>query len=486
MSNDLSHQRHKGSIGPGPGPKLKAARIKAGLEIAEIAAQLRLRKRVVEDLENNNYETLPASVFVQGYYRNMAEALGLPKDEVVQAYFQAINLNESEPAREPGPIKAPPAEPKPAPEARQEGGKGFMGRLTTGIKTLGSRTDAQQETREPVQDLSQPRPAPKARPLPSSKHEAPEPATQAPARPKAETRTESRPDTRVEPTLELDEEPAAYDEAEFEPASQPAPKSQPRPEPRTEPRSFRPGPRPQRQATHLNERNLDPDNHAETPRSFRPRGGNGGLPLPRISLTSWLPQNPGRLLRRIGLTLAVLAVIGLAGWGISLIPMRGLVDDMMSKWSALIDSPQQGTPTIPPQLAEDEDQLEPMAPSADTQLLEPPPLSDSLLDFENNLNASPEEAEEPAAQEPQAPAKKGNHKIIVELKGVSWVEIEDATKEYRLVGELAKDSVHELKGSPPYKVLFGRGNLVKLTVDGKNFDFSKYQQGSVARFTLDP
>lgn len=468
MSNDHSpHQRNKGGIGPGPGPRLKAARIKAGLEIAEVASQLRLRKSVVTDLENNHYESLPASVFVQGYYRNMAEALGLPKDEIVQAYFQAINQATAEASQEP--TRPLVEESKPA-EAPEEKGRGFMGRLSNGLKAFGGKSGPQEDPGAVAQDLSQPRPVPKARPLPKPKTEPPQPAA---PRPRIEPRVESR----VEPSLEMEDGADSAQESDTQPGFRPEPRLEPTTESRPSAR-----PRPARQATAVEARDTD---LAETPRSFRPRGRDAtpGFSLPKVSFSRWLPKNPAVLVRRTFFFTAIVAVIALVLWGISQIPMRGLVDDMMRKWSALIDSPQQQTQAIPPQLGEPEPFSTPLEPSADTQLLEPPPLSDSLLDFEPpGLTASPEVADEPSEPAPTA----GPHKIIVELKGVSWVEIEDATKEYRLVGELQKGSVHELKGSPPYKVLFGRGNLVKLTVDGKDYDFSKYQQGSVARFTLNP
>jgi cytoskeleton protein RodZ len=79
--------------------------------------------------------------------------------------------------------------------------------------------------------------------------------------------------------------------------------------------------------------------------------------------------------------------------------------------------------------------------------------------------------------------KKG---FFIEMVGKTWVDIRDSTGEFKLLGEMNKGERHQLGGKPPYNVLFGRGDAVKLYVDGKPYDLSVYQKGSVARFTFDP
>jgi cytoskeleton protein RodZ len=70
----------------GPGERLRAARIAAGLEVDRIAAQLHLKPGQVEELERDHYDSFDARVFVRGYLRNYARLVGLPVDSVLEAF----------------------------------------------------------------------------------------------------------------------------------------------------------------------------------------------------------------------------------------------------------------------------------------------------------------------------------------------------------------------------------------------------------------
>jgi cytoskeleton protein RodZ len=77
-----------------PGQRLRAQRQSRGVEIERIAAQLHLRKDVVEALEQDRYETLPAPVYVAGYLRNYARLIGLDPILIVNAYHAALPLTD--------------------------------------------------------------------------------------------------------------------------------------------------------------------------------------------------------------------------------------------------------------------------------------------------------------------------------------------------------------------------------------------------------
>ncbi len=72
---------------PSPGSRLRQAREALGMEIATLAEQLHLSKAMVQALEEENYEVLPARVFVRGYYRNFARAVNVP-EEVILSEFE--------------------------------------------------------------------------------------------------------------------------------------------------------------------------------------------------------------------------------------------------------------------------------------------------------------------------------------------------------------------------------------------------------------
>ncbi len=59
-----------------------------GMEVATVAEQLHLSRVMVHALEEENYEVLPARVFVRGYYRNFARLVGAPVEVVLKEFGQ--------------------------------------------------------------------------------------------------------------------------------------------------------------------------------------------------------------------------------------------------------------------------------------------------------------------------------------------------------------------------------------------------------------
>ena len=74
------------------GEILREARERAGLSRQELAAQLKLSVRIVESLEQENYDALPSTVFVRGYLASFARQLNLDADKLLDAFCQ--NLSE--------------------------------------------------------------------------------------------------------------------------------------------------------------------------------------------------------------------------------------------------------------------------------------------------------------------------------------------------------------------------------------------------------
>ena len=84
------------------------------------------------------------------------------------------------------------------------------------------------------------------------------------------------------------------------------------------------------------------------------------------------------------------------------------------------------------------------------------------------------------------PAVANERRIVVEFFEPCWVDVRDATREFKLFGEMPKGARKVLGGEPPYQVVIGKTSAVRLTVDGVFFDIGRYARGNVARFTLDP
>jgi len=69
-----------------PGKLLAAGRRARELTLDEVADALNLSPQAVEWLETDNFSSLPAAAFTQGYIRNYAKYVGLDADGVVAAY----------------------------------------------------------------------------------------------------------------------------------------------------------------------------------------------------------------------------------------------------------------------------------------------------------------------------------------------------------------------------------------------------------------
>jgi cytoskeleton protein RodZ len=81
----------------GPGSQLRKARERQGLDQAKVAVQLHLNQSLVQALEWDDYEHLPAAVFVKGYLRNYARLLGVNEDSVIEAFQQLQPDDEKQP-----------------------------------------------------------------------------------------------------------------------------------------------------------------------------------------------------------------------------------------------------------------------------------------------------------------------------------------------------------------------------------------------------
>ncbi len=71
-----------------PGKKLRKARIKMGLQLADIQQKTRISRRTLIAMEANCYEDMPAFSFCRGFYRMYAEAVGLNADDIVFQFEQ--------------------------------------------------------------------------------------------------------------------------------------------------------------------------------------------------------------------------------------------------------------------------------------------------------------------------------------------------------------------------------------------------------------
>src|SRR5690606_12195768 len=91
-----SSDQMAGQTGCGDGERLRKAREAAGLDVAEVARRLKMPVRVVQSLENEDWDRLDAPVFVRGQLRSYARLLGLRIDEALPSASPSLPI---EPAR---------------------------------------------------------------------------------------------------------------------------------------------------------------------------------------------------------------------------------------------------------------------------------------------------------------------------------------------------------------------------------------------------
>jgi len=71
---------------PGPGERLRAARLSMGFDLAKIASELHLTSGIVERLEADDYQDIGARVFVRGYLRNYARIVDMPSEPILRQF----------------------------------------------------------------------------------------------------------------------------------------------------------------------------------------------------------------------------------------------------------------------------------------------------------------------------------------------------------------------------------------------------------------
>ena len=70
----------------GPGKRLRETREQLGLSIEDVSARLHLDRHIIEKLEEDEFEQLPAPAFIRGYLRGYARFLELPHHPIIEAF----------------------------------------------------------------------------------------------------------------------------------------------------------------------------------------------------------------------------------------------------------------------------------------------------------------------------------------------------------------------------------------------------------------
>jgi cytoskeletal protein RodZ len=87
------------------GERFRAAREARGMSLSEVAEQIRIRSLYLAAIEEENWSTVGAPVYVRGFIRTYARFLGIDPEEAVAAF----NQTQPEPAKTPSGREPPPS-----------------------------------------------------------------------------------------------------------------------------------------------------------------------------------------------------------------------------------------------------------------------------------------------------------------------------------------------------------------------------------------
>jgi hypothetical protein len=80
------------------GQVLEQARARAGLEIADVEEETKIRAKYLRALESESWEELPSSAYAKGFLRTYGQLLGLDADALVDEYRRQVESELSEPS----------------------------------------------------------------------------------------------------------------------------------------------------------------------------------------------------------------------------------------------------------------------------------------------------------------------------------------------------------------------------------------------------
>lgn len=73
------------------GKTLKQIRERMGIELKTVAAETKINMKILEWIEEETLEKLPALVYLKGFLRGYAQSLGLEPQKVIEGYVQFLN-----------------------------------------------------------------------------------------------------------------------------------------------------------------------------------------------------------------------------------------------------------------------------------------------------------------------------------------------------------------------------------------------------------
>ena len=83
------------------------------------------------------------------------------------------------------------------------------------------------------------------------------------------------------------------------------------------------------------------------------------------------------------------------------------------------------------------------------------------------------------------PRRPGNHRIVLKFERPSWVEIRGRDGKTLLSQLNPAGSEQTVEGRPPFSLIIGNAQHVRLSYDDRQIDLAPHVKVEVARFTLE-
>lgn len=88
------------------GSTLRQQRAKKRMSIAEVARVTRIPVSTLESIEQDHFDDLPGEVFVKGFLKSYAQAIGLEADDIVARYTASRRVSTVVPLPVASPVQA--------------------------------------------------------------------------------------------------------------------------------------------------------------------------------------------------------------------------------------------------------------------------------------------------------------------------------------------------------------------------------------------
>ena len=94
VEEDNRVERMLESVDTISGPVLKKTRTMLGISLDDLSERTKIRKTYLQYLEDEEYEFLPAPVYIKGFVSNIASCLGLPTQRAADEYMEAYRSQQ--------------------------------------------------------------------------------------------------------------------------------------------------------------------------------------------------------------------------------------------------------------------------------------------------------------------------------------------------------------------------------------------------------